>query len=260
MLWLARFDSTGGQPDAEPVDLGSWPLRRPTDRGGGGGSPPEADRQCRGRDRRLDRHRTAEWLDRLLGVLLDNACKYSPDGGSISVSVAGDGRRVRLTVDDSGPGISAEERGRVFDRFHRATDVPGGAGLGLAIADAIVHASGGRWTIGTSSAGGASVSVSWSRSFSGRREPQARQAVIRSKAWPGEASAMNGTRRPRSTSDDHAHCCCRHYLGRCARLEPAPEFDASEECRSRRSCARNRCRSPSFACAPDAPTRLRPCW
>ena len=174
MLWLARFDSTGGQPDAEPVDLGVLAAQT-ADRFG---AVAEA------RHQKLTVNAVAgtegsivtappEWLDRLLGVLLDNACKYSPDGGSISVSVAGDGRRVRLTVDDSGPGISAEERGRVFDRFHRATDVPGGAGLGLAIADAIVHASGGRWTIGTSSAGGASVSVSWSRSFSGRREPQA---------------------------------------------------------------------------------------
>jgi hypothetical protein len=67
-----------------------------------------------------------EWLDRLLGVLLDNACKYSPKGGAISVSVGGEGRRVRLTVDDSGPGIPPEQRSRVFDRFHRATDTPGG--------------------------------------------------------------------------------------------------------------------------------------
>jgi two-component system OmpR family sensor kinase len=114
-----------------------------------------------------------EWLDRLLGVLLDNACKYSPEGGSVTVSVAAEGRRVRLAVDDSGPGIPAEERGRVFDRFHRATEAPGGAGLGLAIADAIVRASGGRWLIATSPAGGASVSVSWIRSAvggSGHRE------------------------------------------------------------------------------------------
>jgi signal transduction histidine kinase len=114
-----------------------------------------------------------EWLDRLLGVLLDNACKYSPEGGAIQVTVAGEGRRVRLTVDDSGPGIPAEERSRVFDRFHRVTDAPGGAGLGLAIADAIVHATGGRWTIATSPAGGASISANWPRSVSGRREIRA---------------------------------------------------------------------------------------
>jgi signal transduction histidine kinase len=174
MLWLARFDSTGGQPDAEPVDVGVLAAQA-ADRFG---AVAEA------RHQKLTVSAAAgaegvivtaspEWLDRLLGVLLDNACKYSPEGGAILVTVAGEGRRVRLTVDDSGPGIPAEERSRVFDRFHRATDAPGGAGLGLAIADAIVHATGGRWTIATSPAGGAGISVNWPRSVSGRREPRA---------------------------------------------------------------------------------------
>ena len=173
MLWLARFDSTGGQPTAEPVDLGVLAAQT-ADRFG---AVAEARHQS------LAVHEAGtesaivtvppEWLDRLLGVLLDNACKYSPEGGAISVAVAGEGRRVRLTVDDSGPGIPPEQRNRVFDRFHRATDAPGGAGLGLAIADAIVRATGGRWTIGSSAAGGASISVSWPRSISGHREIRA---------------------------------------------------------------------------------------
>src|SRR6185503_1982025 len=114
-------------------------------------------------------------LDRLLGTLLDNACKYSPEGGSVRVSVATDGPRIRLTVDDSGPGIPEEERERIFDRFHRAatgaTNAAGGAGLGLAIADSIVRATNGRGRIGTSASGGASMSVSWPRAFPGRAEP-----------------------------------------------------------------------------------------
>jgi signal transduction histidine kinase len=81
--------------------------------------------------------------------------------------------RTRVTVDDSGPGIAAEDRTRIFDRFHRATQTAGGAGLGLAIADAVVKATNGRWTIGTSPAGGASMSVSWPRAFSGPREATA---------------------------------------------------------------------------------------
>jgi signal transduction histidine kinase len=173
LLWLARFDSTGRQPDAEPVDVGVL-AEQTADRFWAVAearhqklivNPPE------GADGAII---TAppEWLDRLLGVLLDNACKYSPEGGSISVSVAGEGRRVRLTVEDSGPGIPIEESARVFDRFHRATDVAGGAGLGLAIADAIVHATGGRWAIGRSPAGGASISASWLRSVSSHREPR----------------------------------------------------------------------------------------
>ena len=107
----------------------------------------------------------AEWLDRLLGVLLDNACKYAPDGGARPVTVAVDGSRVALTVDDSGPGIPEDERTRIFDRFHRATDSQGGAGLGLAIADAIVRATGGRWRVASAPAGGARMGISWSRAL-----------------------------------------------------------------------------------------------
>jgi signal transduction histidine kinase len=106
-----------------------------------------------------------EWLDRLLGVLLDNACKYAPEGGQIGVTVAVDGSRVGLVVDDSGPGIPEDDRGRIFDRFHRATDTKGGAGLGLAIADAIVRATGGRWKVGSAPGGGARMAVSWARAL-----------------------------------------------------------------------------------------------
>ena len=84
------------------------------------------------------------------------------------------GGRVSLTVDISGPGIPDEERERIFDRFHRATDgEQGGAGLGLAIGDAIVRATGGKWSVGTSPAGGARMSVSWPRAGAGdAREPR----------------------------------------------------------------------------------------
>ncbi|HEX7399830.1 MAG TPA: HAMP domain-containing sensor histidine kinase, partial [Candidatus Limnocylindrales bacterium] len=111
-----------------------------------------------------------EWLDRLVGVLLDNACKYSPEGGIVRVSVGDEGSRVRLTVDDSGPGIPPEARVRAFDRFHRATDQGSGAGLGLAIADAIVRATKGHWKIGSSPAGGSSMTVTWPRTFPTRRQ------------------------------------------------------------------------------------------
>ena len=174
MLWLARFDSTGGQPQAEPVDVRVLAAQT-ADRFG-------AVAETRGQKLEVapgpadsDAIVTAppDWLDRLVGILIDNACRYSPDGGSVQVHVAAEGRRVRVTVDDSGPGIPEEERGRVFDRFHRATDQPGGSGLGLAIADAIVRATGGKWHIGTAPAGGASISVSWPRSMTGHRDSHA---------------------------------------------------------------------------------------
>jgi signal transduction histidine kinase len=171
MLWLARFDSTGGQPQAEPVDLRILAART-ADRFGAVAETRGQKLEVSAGSTDSDAIVTAppDWLDRLVGILLDNACRYSPQGGSVIVHVAAEGRRVRLTVDDSGPGIPEAERGRVFDRFHRATDQPGGSGLGLAIADAIVRATGGKWHIGTSPAGGASVSVSWPRSMSGNRD------------------------------------------------------------------------------------------
>ena len=103
----------------------------------------------------------AEWLDRLVTVLVDNACRYAGEGGKVQLSVSGSNGSAILTVDDSGPGIPEAERERVLERFHRATTAPGGAGLGLAIADAVVSATSGQWQIGTAPAGGARVQVTW---------------------------------------------------------------------------------------------------
>ena len=172
MLWLARFDSTGGQPQAEPVDLRVLAAQT-ADRFAAVAETRKLGLEVNTGPSTADAIVTAppDWLDRLVGILLDNACKYSPEGGSVVVGVTAEGRRVRLTVDDSGPGIPEDERGRIFDRFHRATDQAGGSGLGLAIGDAIVRSTGGRWQIGTSPAGGASVSVSWPRSIGGHDNP-----------------------------------------------------------------------------------------
>lgn len=172
LLWLARFDSTDKAPHAEHVDLGVLAFQA-ADRFG---AVAEARQLTLNVQLRGGSHVVTappEWLDRLIGVLLDNACKYTTERGSVAVTVAEEGSRVRLIVDDSGPGIPVDERPRIFDRFHRATDTAGGAGLGLAIADAVVRRTGGRWELGTSAAGGASMAVSWPRGLAGRRDPVA---------------------------------------------------------------------------------------
>lgn len=110
----------------------------------------------------------SNWIDRLMVVLVDNACKYAGTGGSVEVRVRGIGSHVVLQVDDSGPGIPADQRVMVFDRFHRGTVQLGGVGLGLAIADSVVRATEGTWSIGTAPSGGARMEVSWRR-ISGRR-------------------------------------------------------------------------------------------
>jgi two-component system, OmpR family, sensor histidine kinase CiaH len=162
LLWLARFDATREPSHIDPVDLGVLATDT-VDR-----FRIVAEARQLGLTLKVEPgdHAVAvpaDWLDRLLGVLLDNACKYAPAGTDVVVSVATDSGRVRLTVDDAGPGIPEDQRGRIFDRFHRATGSAGGSGLGLAIADAIVQATNGRWRVAASPAGGASMSVAWKR-------------------------------------------------------------------------------------------------
>jgi signal transduction histidine kinase len=188
MLWLARFDATRGQPHAEPVDVAVLAAQT-VDRFHVVAEARGQTISLRAADESAIVTVPPEWLDRLLGVLLDNACRYSPDGGAVAVTVAGDGRRIRLTVDDSGPGIPPGERDRIFDRFRRATETPGGAGLGLAIADAIVRATNGRWQIGESPAGGASLSVSWDRSIGTRRDGRGVEGSRSPDASPSDAPA-----------------------------------------------------------------------
>lgn len=105
----------------------------------------------------------AEWMERLLGVLLDNGCRYTPAGGAVRAGAETAGDAVSLTVEDSGPGIPEGERERIFDRFRRATQVTGGSGLGLAIASRVVSETGGAWTVGQSELGGARLEVRWRR-------------------------------------------------------------------------------------------------
>ena len=175
MLWLARFDAARPTAGAEPVDMGVLAART-ADRFAAVAETRGLALRVHAPDGGASVAAPPDLLDRLLGVLLDNACKYVPDGGTVDVTVARDGGRVALTVDDSGPGIPPGERDRIFDRFHRgdgegaASGGAGpegapGAGLGLAIADAIVRATGGRWQVGESPAGGARLSVSWPRAL-----------------------------------------------------------------------------------------------
>jgi len=172
LLWLARFDAQRTPSRADPVELGVIVQQAV------GRFTAIAETRHLGLSMHLaeDSHviaAPADWIDHLVGVLLDNACRYTPENGSVEVRVTLDGDRVRLAVNDSGPGIPDDQRQRVFDRFHRATAQPGGAGLGLAIADAVVTGTGGRWEIGTSTAGGASMAVTWPRVLAGAGQSQA---------------------------------------------------------------------------------------
>ncbi len=102
-------------------------------------------------------------LEQVLRALLDNARKYTPQGGSIRVVAERAGEFVRLAVSDTGPGIADEDIAHVTERFYRAdkarTRQEGGAGLGLAICREIVEAAEGRLAVRRSPDGGAEVEV-----------------------------------------------------------------------------------------------------
>jgi len=80
--------------------------------------------------------------------LIENAIKFTPPGTSVRVTSWRRGSEVGVTVSDEGPGISAEDRERLFDRYYRAEGARGrnvgGSGLGLAICHEVALAHGGR--------------------------------------------------------------------------------------------------------------------
>ncbi len=97
----------------------------------------------------LDGH--PEALRSLLRNLLDNAVKYSPPGGTVDLEVCHEADVMRLSVEDSGPGIPEQDRERVLARFYRAAgaDVVG-SGLGLAIVRSIAELHGATLSLGRS--------------------------------------------------------------------------------------------------------------
>ena len=95
-------------------------------------------------------------LRQLTVILVDNAIRHTPRGGSVRVRIRGDRREATLEVDDDGPGIRPEDMPHVFERFWRAPGAAaGGTGLGLAIAKTIVDLHEGRITVTNRPEGGA---------------------------------------------------------------------------------------------------------
>jgi heavy metal sensor kinase len=92
-----------------------------------------------------------EMLKRMLLNLLDNAVKYTPAGGEISIALESQNGDAQIIVEDTGIGIPAEDQPRIFDRFYRVDKARsralGGAGLGLSIARWIVEGHGGSLSV-----------------------------------------------------------------------------------------------------------------
>ena len=173
LLDLARLESGASEPASELVDLAGLArecVRRFTAAyreagltlsGPGNGLDVSAEAGCvvvRGVPRRLEQ---------ILDNLLLNGLRYVPRGGSVRVAVDRTGDEIHLIIEDDGPGFTAKDLPRIFDRFYRADrsrsprEAPqaGGTGLGLAIAREIVRRQGGRITAHNRAGGGACVTV-----------------------------------------------------------------------------------------------------
>jgi len=96
--------------------------------------------------------------------LVDNAIKFTPQGGNVSIRVSGRDGRAILDVSDTGPGIPTAARERIFDRFYRGdAEAAAGTGLGLSIAKGAVEANGGDLTLAHSSSGGTTFRITLAR-------------------------------------------------------------------------------------------------
>ena len=155
LLLLARFD-TGRPLDLRPIDLASIAAEavqraRMVDPG-----RPVTLHAAEPVVVRADDERIRQVIDNLIG----NALQHTPAGSPVAVTVASLPGTGRLTVADRGPGMTAEQAARVFERFYRTdgarSRASGGAGLGLAIAAALTAAHDGEITVDTAPGRGAS--------------------------------------------------------------------------------------------------------
>lgn len=159
LLALARSDA-GELPAAEPVELVTQ-VREAAARLPEGAPPVRVSAVVR----QAWAVATHAEVELVLDNLLRNASRYART--QIVVSVLTTRSRVRVVVDDDGPGIAPEHREKVFDRFYRVADdrarSSGGAGLGLALVAELVRRRGGRVAVGESPEGGARLQVVWRR-------------------------------------------------------------------------------------------------
>ena len=146
MLSLARIESSQA-----PLELANLPLGRVAQR-----IVADYERQAASKQVALENkiddlsilvRADEEALRQILSNLIDNAVKYTPPGGRVTVASRVEGAVVLCDVSDTGPGISAEHHSRVFERFYRVDKARsrelGGTGLGLSIVKHLTQAMGG---------------------------------------------------------------------------------------------------------------------
>ena len=142
MLLLERLDSFEPQPNMEYFDLSSlinWYIKSMKALSNGKNISINKDIQ-----KNIHIYADKELIIRLISILADNAIKYTPDNGIITISLSESREKISMSVENTGEGIKPEHIDRIFDRFYRidksrSSRNGGGSGLGLAIAKSIVE-------------------------------------------------------------------------------------------------------------------------
>ena len=155
VLLASRLDRGGVTVQAEPVDLAE--IARETARTMEPQLPKRASLDLRAGGS-VYATGDPDRIQQIVMNLIDNAAKYSPYGGTITVSVEGNGANVRLAVADEGVGIPPAEQQAIFDKFYRVdpelTEGPGGTGLGLYISRELARRMGGEISVSSEPAHG----------------------------------------------------------------------------------------------------------
>jgi two-component system, OmpR family, sensor kinase len=160
---LAELLTLAGErerPAPQPVDVGEvaagayerW--RRPARRSGHELAVSEGDP--------IEVRASTEDVAAMVDNLIENALRYSPAGGRVTIGWRADGTRVRIAVEDEGPGIDESERERVFERFYRGSASRGGedgTGLGLNVVEALAGRWGGEASLTNRPGGGARAEI-----------------------------------------------------------------------------------------------------
>lgn len=105
------------------------------------------------------------WIDKdkfqkIVTNLLSNAFKYTPENGTVSVDVENGDKRLRITIQDNGPGIPKEQLDKIFDRFYQVEGTEGGTGIGLSLVKELVQLHKGQISVSSDTGRGASFRFS----------------------------------------------------------------------------------------------------
>jgi signal transduction histidine kinase len=160
LMTLVSIDQDARERETEVFDFGEEAavrLRRERAHGERRGVALEASAEG---DLAIHGDREALWL--VVSNLVANAIDYTPHGGRVRLEIRGDAERVRIVVDDTGPGVPPDQREKIFEAFYRGPTAKGrraGYGLGLSIVKKAVDAHGGTLLVEDSPLGGARFRV-----------------------------------------------------------------------------------------------------